>query len=107
MSQRDVSLPDVSRSPITYTRMTLTFRADYAVPHLSPDAEFLDVIGTKSYEFSSLLFAATFSNGFYPPPPLIKSVLKLVCNVNNLYVETSSLKTLKIMPRNLNEIVCS
>jgi hypothetical protein len=25
----------------------LTFRADYAVPHLSPEAEFLDVIGTK------------------------------------------------------------
>jgi hypothetical protein len=40
-----------------------------------------------------------------PPPPLRKSCLKLVCNVN--IGETSSLRTLKIIPRNLNEIACS
>ncbi len=42
---------------------------------------------------------------FTPPaPPLSKSGLKLVCNAS-LYTETSSLRTLKIMPRILNEIV--
>jgi hypothetical protein len=43
-----------------------------------------------------------------PPPPPSKSGLKLVCDVNIvLYTETSRLTTLKIMPRNLNEIVRS
>ncbi len=36
-------------------------------------------------------------------PPLSKSGLKLVCNVNIVYsTEISSLRTLKIIPRNLN-----
>ncbi len=52
----------------------------------------------KACEFSSLLFTVTSTNGFYyPPPPLLsKSGLKLVCNVKNVYTETSSLRTLKI-----------
>jgi hypothetical protein len=37
-----------------------------------------------------------------PPPPRDKSVW-----IWFLWTETSSLRTLKIMPRNLNEIVCS
>jgi hypothetical protein len=41
---------------------------------------------------------------FTPPPLLNKSGLILVCNVK-LYMKTSSLRTLKIMPRNLIEIV--
>jgi hypothetical protein len=42
------------------------------------------------------------------PTPLVKSGLKLICYVNIvLYKETSSLRTLMIMPRNLNEIVLS
>jgi hypothetical protein len=52
------------------------------------------------------------------PPPHPWEKLKLVCNVtiiygilksevSRLWPETSSLRTLKIMPRNLNEIVCS
>jgi hypothetical protein len=59
----------------------------------------LDVIGTKNfppcYSQSPLLT---------DPPALSKSGLKLVCNVNIActYTETSSLKTLKIMPRNLD-----
>ncbi len=49
----------------------------------------------------------TTTNGFYYlSPNLSKSGLKLVCNVT-LYMETSSLRTLKIMPRNLNEILRS
>jgi hypothetical protein len=31
------------------------------------EAEFLDVIGTKSSEFTYLLFTATFTKGFYSP----------------------------------------
>ncbi len=47
------------------------------------------------------------AKGFYVPPPS-RSDLKLVCNVNTvLYMETSSLSILKIMPWNLNEIVRS
>jgi hypothetical protein len=45
-------------------------------------------LGQKSSEFSSLLFIVTSSNGFYPPPPippLNKSGLKLVCNLNIVY----------------------
>ncbi len=43
----------------------------------------------------------------HPPPPLpSKSDLKLVCDVN-LCTETSSRRTLKIMPRNINETVRS
>ncbi len=38
-----------------------------------------------------------------PPPPVSKSGLKLVCN-EKLYTETSSLRTLKIMPRNLSKM---
>ncbi len=43
---------------------------------------------------------------FTPPPLLNKSGLKLVCNVK-FYMETSSLRILKVMPRNLIEIVRS
>jgi hypothetical protein len=43
---------------------------------------------------------------FNPTPLLSKSGLKLVCNVN-LYTKTSNLRTLKIMPSNLNEILRS
>jgi hypothetical protein len=73
---------------------------------LQTRAESLDVIGTKSEEFSSLLFTVTSTNGFYSPFPLLgKSGLKRACNVN--IVETSSLRTLKIMPQNLKETVRS
>ncbi len=59
------------------------------------ETEFLDVSGTK-------VLRVTFTNGFYSaPPPSPASGLKLVCN------ETLSLRTLKIMPRYLNEIVRS
>jgi hypothetical protein len=33
------------------------------------EAEFLDLIWSKSKEFSSLLFTVTSTNGFYSPPP--------------------------------------
>ncbi len=52
---------------------------------VSSEAEFLDVIETKSSKFSSLLFKITSTNGFYSVPPLSKSDLKLVCNVNIVY----------------------
>ncbi len=71
--------------------------------HYKPESEFLDVIGTKVLWVSSLLVTVISTNGYYstrtpPPPPRNKSGLKLVCNVITvLYMETSSLKTLKIM----------
>jgi hypothetical protein len=69
----------------------------------TPEAELLDASGTK--EFCSLLFTVTSANGFYPPSPHpIKRGLKLFCNVNIVY---GNLKTFKIMPGNLNEIVLS
>jgi hypothetical protein len=52
--------------------------------------------GQKYWEFSSLLFTVTPTNGFYSPSPLSKCGSKRVCNVNKVY-GTSSLKTLKIM----------
>ncbi len=61
--------------------------------------------------FSSLLFTLTSINWFYSPPPLSKSFLKLICNVNivrlQYRIDTSNMRTLKIIPRNLNEIVRS
>ncbi len=51
----------------------------------------LDVIGTK------------IKNLFLPPSPLSKSGLKLICNGNIENVKP--MRTLKIFPRNLNEIV--
>ncbi len=45
------------------------------------EAEFLDVIGTNVFLLVFLLFTATSTNGFTPPPQN-KSGLKLVFNVN-------------------------
>ncbi len=46
--------------------------------------DFWTELGQKSEEFSSLLFTV-ISSGFYSLPPLSKSGLKLVCNVNIVY----------------------
>jgi hypothetical protein len=77
---------------IQYTTCTCTvylcagkLRAYACLPQGRPEAEFLDVIGTKVSEFFSLLFTVTCTNGFYPLPHLNKSCLKLVCNVNIVY----------------------
>ena len=52
------------------------------IERLRPEAEFLDVIGTKPLrEFSSLLFTVTITNLFPPPPPEQKW-FELVDNVN-------------------------
>ncbi len=75
-------------------------------PPPTPEAEFLDVIGTNVLRVSSLLFTVNSTNGFYSPPPRPPWV-KIFWNwfvMLTLYSETSSLETLKIMPRNLNEI---
>jgi hypothetical protein len=48
------------------------------------EAEFLDVIGTKSSEFTYVLFTATSAKGFTPPSPSSKCDLKLFCNVNTV-----------------------
>jgi hypothetical protein len=70
-----------------------------------PEAEFLDVIGTKVVR--ALLFTVISTKGFYSPL-LRKNVLILVCFVYIIFGNlTSSLRTLKIMLRNLNEIVRS
>ncbi len=52
-------------------------------------AEFLDVIGTK--EFSSLIFIVITAKGSPPPPPTFsKSGLKMVGNVNIVYINLKS-----------------
>jgi hypothetical protein len=76
--------------------------------HLSlcPEAKFLDVIGTKVFLLA--IPRHQYQRNLPPPPPPEQNGLKLVCNVNIVqYMETSSLGTLKIMPRNLNKIVRS
>ncbi len=66
----------------------------------SPEAEFLYVNWDKSLK-SFPLCCSQWPQlaGFTPCTPLSKSGLKLVCNANRYYTETSSLRTLKIMPR--------
>jgi hypothetical protein len=70
------------------------------------EAKFLDVIGQKSEVFSSLLFRVISTKGFSPPPPWSKVVWNWFV-MQTLDTETSNLRSLKIMPRNLNEIVRS
>jgi hypothetical protein len=63
----------------------------------SRDAEFLDVIGTKSLKsFSPCYSQSLLLTVFYSPSPspLSKSSLKLAYDVNNVYgTETSSLRS--------------
>ncbi len=53
----------------------------------STEAEFLDVIGTKVLRLFLVAVHCHLTNRLYspPPPPLSKSGLKLVCNVNIVY----------------------
>jgi hypothetical protein len=53
--------------------------------HVGPETEFVDVIGTKVLRVFLLAIHGHLSYRFYSPPPLRKSGLKLVCNVNNVY----------------------
>jgi hypothetical protein len=53
--------------------------------HKSRDVHWGRILG-RNWEFSSLLFTVTSTNGFYSPSPLSKSGLKLVCNINIVYV---------------------
>ncbi len=70
------------------------------------EAKFWGVIGTKILRVFSLLFTVTSTNGFYAPSP--PPTTKVAWNwFVTWYPETSSLRTLKIKPRNLNEIVRS
>jgi hypothetical protein len=53
----------------------------------TPEAEFLDVIGKTSSEFSSLLFSVKSTDGFYPPSPkgiVSREFLLLVFFLNRL-----------------------
>jgi hypothetical protein len=72
----------------------------------------------KSYEFSFLLFSHLYSFAlrfiFLQTQPLTVSKVQLLYtakekggNLIYIYTESSSLRTLKIRPRNLNEIVHS
>ncbi len=81
-------------------------------PKHNPEAEFLNVICSKSSEFSSLLHTVTYSQSpllILPPPPhpLEQKWVEISLLCKTLYKETSSLRILKIMPRNLNEILRS
>ncbi len=62
--------------------LLLQFTAVQCTGH-RPEAEFVDVIGTKLLRFFLLAIHSHLYYGFYPPPP--PSVLKLVCNVNVIY----------------------
>ena len=52
---------------------------------LCPEAEFLDVIGTKVFRVFLLAIHSHFYKRFYSPSSMSKSGLKLVCNVNIVY----------------------
>jgi hypothetical protein len=65
------------------------------------EAEFVEVIGTKVLRVFSFIHCHLYTD--FTPPPLSKSGLKLVYNVNNVHRNLKS----EIMPRNLNEIVTS
>ncbi len=72
---------------------------------MANEAEFYNVIGTK--DFLLAIRSHLYSRILLPPhTPLSKGGLKLVCNVNTV-TETFSLRTLKVVPRNLNESVRS
>ncbi len=66
-------------------------------------AEFLDVIGTKVLR----VFPPCYSQTPAPFHPLEQIWFETGLLCKTLYTETSSLKTIRIMPRNLNEIVRS
>jgi len=68
-----------------------------------PEAEFLNVIGAKAWKDFLLAIHSHFYERILLPPPALS---KLVCIVT-LYMEITGLGTLKIVPRNLNEIVFS
>ncbi len=57
-------------------------------------------------DFRFLLFTVTSTNGFYIPP-LSKSNLKLVCDVNIVYGNIKSENSQYDAHKNLNEIVRS
>ncbi len=58
---------------------------------ISPEAEFLDVIGTKVLRVFFLAIHSRLYSGFYSLLPLSKSGLKLrVCNVNIVYENQKS-----------------
>jgi hypothetical protein len=60
-------------------------------------------VGTKSYEFSYFLFTVNSNNGLLLLSLLGQRWFELVYDVNTVD-ETSSLRTLTIMPRNLNNL---
>jgi hypothetical protein len=67
---------------IVYGNLKSEISQDYGK---KPQAEFLDVIGTKVFRVF-LLASHNLYKRIYPPPPSpSKSGLKLVCNVNILY----------------------
>ncbi len=62
---------------------------------MKPEAEFLDVIGTKFLRFFLLAIHCHLYLRIYPPPPSPqrKIGLKLVCNVNIMYGNLKSEKS--------------
>ncbi len=53
--------------------------------YCTPEADFFDVIGTKVLSVFLLAVHIRLYNGFYSLPPLSKSGLNLVCNVDIVY----------------------
>ncbi len=77
------------------------------VSNLWTRGQFLGHNWDKSLKNFLLAIHSHLYYGFTPPPPPpSKSGLKLVCNVNIVYGNLS-LRTLQIVPRNLNEFVRS
>ncbi len=82
-------------------RLSLSQPLEVLVPYADSGRILERVIGTKALRVSSLIFTVTSTNRFYPPFPE-QNWFETGCKVNIVY-ETSRLRTLKIMPRNVHE----
>jgi hypothetical protein len=75
---------------------------------LTPEAEFLDGIGTKILRLFLHVFTVTSTSGFYSPPLVfLDSSLYMNSIVQKAKTEGRNLKSQKSMSRNFNLIVLS
>jgi hypothetical protein len=84
----------------------LFFRSGLLQLSLFPEAESLDVIGTKYQDFSFILFKVKSTSGFYSPPLVFLALRFLQLGLRFIYEENSILFFISV-PEKLKEIVLS